>query len=140
MTKITTNTPLQGTKINCRCYWKSCIAFAPCKEIRIPESRKFLLVESGILGFGIQNPALGIRNPTKDWNPESTLLRIHSRFDWVTHSKEKNIYGKPPQGIYLNVTTWSVLLYRYWWNTFIARSEDTIFIFHVWGYWCRHGY
>ena len=21
-----------------------------------------------------------------------------------------------------------------------ARSEDTIFIFHVWGYWCGHGY
>ena len=19
-------------------------------------------------------------------------------------------------------------------------TEDTIFIFHVWGYWCRHGY
>ena len=23
---------------------------------------------------------------------------------------------------------------------FIERSEDTIFIFHVWGYWCRHDY
>ena len=22
-------------------------------------------------------------------------------------------------------------------HIFIARSEDTIFIFHVWGYWCR---
>ena len=41
-------------------------------------------------------------------------------------------------------------LYRYWWNTRIfpftkksylhrALSEHTIFIFHVWGYWCRHG-
>ena len=37
---------------------------APCKGIRIPESRNFLLVESGILGFGIWNPALRIRNPT----------------------------------------------------------------------------
>jgi len=53
--------------------------FAPCKGIRIPESRNFLPVESGILGFGIRNPALGIRNPTKDWNPESNLLKIHSR-------------------------------------------------------------
>ena len=42
--------------------------------MRIPECKKFLLVESriwenlpvesGILGFGI-------RNPSKDWNPES---------------------------------------------------------------------
>ena len=41
--------------------------FAPCKDIRIPESGKFLLVdpesgkillmESGIQGFGIQNRA-----------------------------------------------------------------------------------
>ena len=45
------------------------------------EIREFLIVESemqenfpvesGILGFGIWNIALGIRNPTKDWNPES---------------------------------------------------------------------
>ena len=61
---------------------------APCKGILIPESRNFVLVESGILGFGIRNPALGIRNPTKDWNPESNLLKIHSWLDWATRSKE----------------------------------------------------
>ena len=38
----------------------------------IPESEKFLLVESKILGFGIRNTAQGIRNPTIDWNPESS--------------------------------------------------------------------
>jgi len=54
---------------------------APCKGIRIPESTNFVLVESGILGFGIRNPALRIRNPTKDWNPESNLLKIHSRLN-----------------------------------------------------------
>ena len=42
-----------------------------CKGIRIPKSRKFLLVESGILGFGIRNTAVGIWNPTDNWNPES---------------------------------------------------------------------
>ena len=46
------------------------------RKIRIPKSWKFLLVESemrenfpvvsGILGFGIWNMALGIRNPTND--------------------------------------------------------------------------
>ena len=41
------------------------------KGIRILEPGKFLLVESGILGFGIRNTAQGIRNPTNDWNPES---------------------------------------------------------------------
>ena len=30
-----------------------------------PESGKILLVESGILNFGIQNTAQGIRNPTR---------------------------------------------------------------------------
>ena len=59
----------------------SAINIALCKGIRIPESKNFLLVESGILGFGIQNPALRIRNPTKDWNPESNLLKIYSRLD-----------------------------------------------------------
>ena len=54
---------------------------APCKGIRIPESTNFLPLESGILGFGVRNPALRIRNPTKDWNPESNLLKIHSRLN-----------------------------------------------------------
>ena len=34
------------------------------KGIRILESGKLLLVESGIVGFGIRNTAQGIRNPT----------------------------------------------------------------------------
>ena len=55
----------------------------------VRESRNILFVESGILGFGIWNPALGIRNPTEDWNPESNLLKNHSRLDWATRSKEK---------------------------------------------------
>ena len=25
-------------------------------------------------------------------------------------------------------------------HIFIAHNEDTIFIYHVSGYWCRHGY
>ena len=34
--------------------------------IRIPKSGKFLFVDSGILGFGIQNTAQGIGNLTND--------------------------------------------------------------------------
>ena len=37
-----------------------------CKEIRIPESGKYLLVESRF-----HNTAQGIRNPTRDWNSKS---------------------------------------------------------------------
>ena len=80
--------------------------FAPCKGIRIPESRNFLLVESGILGFGIRNPALGIRNPTKDWNPESNLLKIHSWLDWATRSKEEPSMESLPR-VYAST----------WWHT-----------------------
>ena len=36
---------------------------APCKGIRILESCKFLLLESGIQDYGIWNTAQGIRNP-----------------------------------------------------------------------------
>ena len=46
-------------------------SFTPYKGIRVPESEEFLLVECGILGFGIWNTAQGIRNPTNDWNPVS---------------------------------------------------------------------
>jgi len=40
------------------CFWNS-------------KSGKILLMESEILGFGIQNTAQGIWNPTNDRNPES---------------------------------------------------------------------
>ena len=50
------------------------------------ESVKFLLVESGILGFGIRNTAQGIRNPPKmgfqnpsSWNPKSTTWNPESK-------------------------------------------------------------
>ena len=36
-----------------------------------PDFERILLVEFEILGFRIRNTAQGIRNPTKDWNPES---------------------------------------------------------------------
>ena len=42
------------------------VSFAPCKVSRIPESRKFLLVKSRILGIGIQNQAFGIQIPAKE--------------------------------------------------------------------------
>ena len=57
---------------------------APCKVIRIPESMKFLLMESGILGIGIQNPA-------KEWiqnsfveNPFRIVLTAFTRINATT--------------------------------------------------------
>ena len=46
---------------------------APYKGIRIPGSGKNFYVESGILGLGIRNEAVGIRNPANNWNPESGI-------------------------------------------------------------------
>ena len=48
---------------------------APCKGLWIPESGKFLLLKSGILGFGVQNTFQGNRNPADDWN-------LESKFHW----------------------------------------------------------
>ena len=45
------------------------ICLAPVREIEIPDSVKFLLVESGTRGSfacGTRDTAQGIRNPTKD--------------------------------------------------------------------------
>ena len=38
-------------------------------------SLNFFFVESGILDFGIQNPAQCVWNPANDWNPKSKFLR-----------------------------------------------------------------
>ena len=53
--------------------------FASCKRIRF-QSRKYLVVESEILFFGILNPGFGTRNPGKQifWNPESTEMDLES--------------------------------------------------------------
>ena len=45
---------------------------SPFMAIRIPESKKFLLAEFKILGFEIWNTVQGIRNPTNNWNLESS--------------------------------------------------------------------
>ena len=39
-------------------------------KLRNPESQEMLLVESGILSFGIRNTDQGIWNPNNDRNPE----------------------------------------------------------------------
>ena len=55
-----------------------------CKKIRIPEPMNLSVLESGILGLGIRNPALGILQPANDWNPESRSLKIHCRWYYAT--------------------------------------------------------
>ena len=65
------------------------LAIAICKGIRILESWKCLLMESGILGFGTRNTTQGIRNPTKECNPES-------KFHWqrfIIQYLELEIHG-----------------------------------------------
>ena len=58
---------------------------ASYKGIPIPEAQKILLVESGILDFGICNTAQGIRNCTirdsssTDKNPEPTMWNSESK-------------------------------------------------------------
>ena len=58
------------------------LCLAPCKGIQIPESRKFLHVESGILDLGIQNP-------TNNWDPQSKLHRKRSGIQLL----ESGIHG-----------------------------------------------
>ena len=49
--------------------WMMSLIQNSCNSPRVKNTpRKFLLVESEILGFGIRNPALRIRNPANDWN------------------------------------------------------------------------
>ena len=52
------------------------LPIAPCTEIRIADSGKFLLVEFGIQPFGILKYRSGIRNPLNDWKIR-TLSSTH---------------------------------------------------------------
>ena len=88
-----------------------CLEFTICKRNLIPENCcswkaecvKFLLVESGIRGFGIRNTAQVIRYPTKiqlkssSWNPESMAWNPESKTvldsltwanEWLTFPRE----------------------------------------------------
>ena len=89
---------------------------APCKGIRIAESRKFLLVESGILGFGIRNLDCGIRNPANGGipltrNPESTARNPESTA-WNPESTAWNPEStawNPESKTVLDYLTWGVI-------------------------------
>ena len=87
--------------LNIKKLWKRKNPFALCKGIRIPECKKFLLVESrilenllvesGILGFGIRNTAQGIRNPVsidKDWNP---VIGIWNPWCGIQNTESKTV-------------------------------------------------
>ena len=70
----------------------------------IPESAKFLLVGSEILGFGISGLSQGIRNPANDWNLESKFHGKGIRNPITrTRNKQRGI-----QNPVLNYLTWSV--------------------------------
>ena len=70
-------------------------SITPCKGIWTPKSGNVLLVESGILGFGIRNTAQSIWNPTENWNPESnfTFQRLESSI-WNPESTMWNAESK----------------------------------------------
>ena len=60
---------------------------AKCKGIRIPESGKFLLVESGILGLEIRNTA------EKSGNPLTTRIQNPSSIDAQWETLESGIHS-----------------------------------------------
>jgi len=71
---------------------------------QIPESVKFFLMESDILGFGIRNTAQGIRNPNNDCNPESKFYwQILKSSTWNRESTAWN----PESKTVLDFPTWS---------------------------------
>ena len=56
------------------------LKFTPCRGIQVLKSGKVSLVESGTLGFGIQNPDQEIWNPTnnKTWKSQVDWQRIQN--------------------------------------------------------------
>ena len=91
--------------------------FTLCKEIGIPESGKFLpvesrigenfLMESEILDFGIQKTAQGINNSTNNGNPESKFY--WQRLAFSTWNLE-SIAWNPESKTVLDSPTWGEML------------------------------
>ena len=76
--------------------------------MRIQEFVKVLLVESGILGFGIWNTA-----PINDWNPESKIQ--NPRLSWILLHRATlgvffgcHILGKAVNALRWELTTWLI--------------------------------
>ena len=68
------------------------------RESRFRNPEDFFPVESGILGFKIWNVAQGLRNLTKDWNPESwayfsSFLTVFRGIQIVVLKRKKPISG-----------------------------------------------
>ena len=101
-----------------------------CKVFLIPECGKFLLVESGIPGFRIQNLGKGIRNSANDW-------KLESRFQWESISNPVPGIWNPQGGSDLDCLTWNrqqlwlvdlaskVWKQCHWGTTFVESSKET---------------
>ena len=69
-------------------YW---IQIAQLKGIRIPESGKFFIVESGILGFGIGNTAQGIGNATNESGIQVPLTKSRNPVPGIRNPESKTV-------------------------------------------------
>ena len=71
-----------------------------------PETGRFLLQESGILGFEIHKSAHRIWNPTSDWNSDPSLTDKESRIQYL-ESRIHNMEFWIQDGLGLPDTGWS---------------------------------
>ena len=96
---------------------------APCRGNLDYGLRKYFLLKSGILGFGIRNTAQRIWNPTKDWNPESKFYQ--QRRESSTWNPESRAWN-PESKTVLDPLTWgdysSVSVFS---NTVTKKKSDT---------------
>ena len=97
--------------------------------MRIPESGKIFLVESGILGFGIRNTAQGIRNPTNDWNLEFKLF--HWELGFTTWNPESTAWN-PECKTVLDFFTWGETLGEVA-HPWVERTSKVITLSHTSG-------
>ena len=71
--------------------------------------RKIVLVESGILGFGMRNIAQGIQNSTNDWNSGVPESKFHwEKRESSSWNREFTVWN-PESGTVLDSLTWADL-------------------------------
>ena len=100
------------------------------------ESGNVLLVESGILGFGIRNTAQEIRNPTNDWNTGSKFNR--QRLESSTLNSESTAWN-PESTTVLDTLMWGEHKFRPYLHPYMLMPASLVRPCYVYAYTCVPG-
>ena len=111
-------------------------SLAPQNRSHFRESGNVLLVESGILGFGIRSTVQEIRNPTKDWNTGSKFNR--QRLESSTLNSESKAWN-PESTTVMETLMWGEHKFRPYAHPYMLMPASLVRPCYVYAYTCVPG-